>query len=112
FRPDQQCEILIVIIFGGPRDFEDSPRVCEQRVHATHLSAGIPDFLEFLRTPKIREPNMRANRLMVMTDSGIEVASTQSEILRNAYRATFQEYSRSLDALQRLMDSGTSDSGR
>jgi hypothetical protein len=37
----------------------------------------------------------------------MKVASTQDHaVLRNAYRTTFQEYSRKLDALQRLMSSG------
>jgi hypothetical protein len=50
----------------------------------------------------------RVNRLMIM-----KVASTQSnDVLRNAYRTTFQEYSSKLDALQRLMSSGTPDSSR
>jgi hypothetical protein len=41
----------------------------------------------------------------------MKVASTQdSTVLRNAYRTTFQEYSSKLDALQRLMSSGTPDS--
>jgi DUF2934 family protein len=41
----------------------------------------------------------------------MKVASTQDNtILRNAYRTTFQEYSSKLDALQRLMSSGTPDS--
>src|SRR5580693_6469556 len=41
----------------------------------------------------------------------MKVASTQdSPVLRNAYRTTFQEYSNKLDALQRLMSSGASDS--
>jgi hypothetical protein len=34
------------------------------------------------------------------------------DALRNAYRTTFQEYSHKLDALQLLMNAGTSDSGR
>jgi hypothetical protein len=43
----------------------------------------------------------------------MKVASTQDNaVLRNAYRTTFQEYSRKLDALQRLMSSGTPDSDR
>jgi hypothetical protein len=43
----------------------------------------------------------------------MKVASTQgSDVLRNAYRTTFQEYSRKLDALQRLMSSGTPDGSR
>jgi hypothetical protein len=33
-------------------------------------------------------------------------------VLRNAYRSTFQEYSRKLDALQSLMNSGNPESGR
>jgi hypothetical protein len=41
----------------------------------------------------------------------MKVASTQDNtVLRNAYRTTFQEYSIKLDALQRLMSSGTPDS--
>jgi hypothetical protein len=41
----------------------------------------------------------------------MKVASTQdTAVLRNAYRTTFQEYSNKLDALQRLMSSGTPDS--
>jgi hypothetical protein len=40
----------------------------------------------------------------------MKVASTQDNTaLRNAYRTTFQEYSSKLDALQRLMSSGTPD---
>jgi hypothetical protein len=42
---------------------------------------------------------------MVMTVDGVGV-------LRNAYRATFQEYSGKLDALQRLMSSGAPDKNR
>jgi DUF2934 family protein len=53
------------------------------------------------------EPKIRANRLMIMT-----LAGTQTNILRNTYRATFQEYARKFDALQRLMGCGTSDRGR
>jgi hypothetical protein len=55
-----------------------------------------------------REPLGRVNRLMSM-----KVASTQgNDVLRNAYRTTFQEYSNKLDALQRLMSSGTPDGTR
>jgi hypothetical protein len=43
----------------------------------------------------------------------MKVASTQgNDVLRNAYRTTFQEYSNKLDALQRLMTSGTPDGTR
>jgi hypothetical protein len=51
---------------------------------------------------------MRANRLIIM-----KVASTQdTAVLRHAYRTTFQEYSIKLNALQRLMSSGTPDGTR
>jgi hypothetical protein len=41
------------------------------------------------------------------------VSRTQIDgVLRNAYRTTFQKYSRKLDALQSLMDSGTPDRSR
>lgn len=43
---------------------------------------------------------------MTATRMQIDVA------LRNAYRATFQEYSRKLDALQTLMSASPADSGR
>jgi hypothetical protein len=42
---------------------------------------------------------------MIMTAEGVGV-------LRNTYRATFQQYSSKLDALQCLMSSGAPDKGR
>lgn len=43
-----------------------------------------------------------------MTASGTQIDG----VLRNAYRATFREYSRKLDALQRLMAGDIVDGGR
>jgi hypothetical protein len=45
---------------------------------------------------------------MIMTVSGMQI----DDVLRNAYRSTFQEYSRKLDALQGLMNSGNPEHGR
>ena len=45
---------------------------------------------------------------MIMTVSAMQI----DERLRTAYRATFQEYSKKLDALQGLMNSAVPDRGR
>jgi hypothetical protein len=45
---------------------------------------------------------------MIMTGSRMQI----DDALRNAYRTTFQEYARRLDALQSLMSSGTPDAAR
>ena len=45
---------------------------------------------------------------MIMTVSGMQIDG----VLRNAYRSTFQQYSRKLDALQGLMNSGRPEPGR
>jgi hypothetical protein len=45
---------------------------------------------------------------MIMTASRMQI----DVALRNAYRATFQEYSRKLDTLQSLMSASPTDSGR
>jgi hypothetical protein len=45
---------------------------------------------------------------MIMTVSGMQI----DESLRTAYRATFQEYSSKLHALQCVMSSGAPDKGR
>src|ERR1700690_437406 len=55
---------------------------------------------------------------MIMKASGMQIASSESigmqsrGALKTAYRGTFEEYSNRLDALQRLIASGTPDSGR
>jgi hypothetical protein len=103
-RPDQQREILIVP--ARPRHVEDSLYIFEQGVHLKHLSAGTPGFAQNYRGKF--EPLARANRLMIMTGSRMQI----DDALTNAYRTTFQEYARRLDALQNLMNSGTPDAAR
>lgn len=67
---------------------------------------------------------MRANRLIIMKVSGMQVATIpdNSRALNNAdrsdaalwfaYRASFSEYSRKLEALQRLTGDGSIDAGQ
>ena|SRR5579863_7869544 len=55
---------------------------------------------------------MDADRLMVMKVSGMQIATQSSDVLRDAYRTTFEEYARKLGALQLLMSFATSESGQ
>jgi hypothetical protein len=51
---------------------------------------------------------------MIMTGSSMQIGPRIqiSDALRNAYRATFQDYARKLEALQSLLNSGDSDAAR